>query len=70
MKALLRCSLALLLFLPLGCRSGSSASGADLPCTCGTAEADLVGCAHAACLDGERNPDNPDCVCGGLTFEK
>jgi len=35
-------------------------------CVCGTPEADFEGCAHAACMKGTRNPDNPDCVCGPM----
>ena len=68
MKTLLRCSLlpALLCLLPLGCRSSAAAS--DLPCICGTAEADMQGCPNAICARGERNPDNEACVCGALSF--
>jgi hypothetical protein len=35
-------------------------------CICGTPEADFEGCPHPLCLKGERNPDNPDCVCGPM----
>jgi hypothetical protein len=65
-----------LLLLPLSCRSGSKneakhdALHAAAPCTCGQPEADVQGCAHHQCLKGERNPDNPDCVCGTLTIPK
>jgi len=53
---------------PLACRS--SAPRDEVPCTCGTPEADMRGCAHSLCLQGQRNPDNPDCVCGTLTLPK
>ena len=49
----------------LGCRS-SSAHADTIPCTCGQPGTDFEGCAHPSCLAGERNPDNPDCVCGPL----
>lgn len=42
----------------------------DVPCICGTDEALIDGCAHPLCLADHRNPDNPDCVCGTLTFEE
>ena len=61
--------LALLcLCLTAACRTDDAAQAdhASVPCTCGTAETDVVGCSHQACLAGERNPDNPDCVCGTL----
>ncbi len=35
-------------------------------CICGSPEADFEGCPHPLCLKGERNPDNPDCVCGPM----
>jgi hypothetical protein len=57
-----------LFLLPLGCRSTSAST--EIPCTCGTPEAAMEGCAHPLCLAGENNPDNPDCVCGTLSFEK
>jgi hypothetical protein len=57
-----------LILMPLACRGTDGA--ADIPCTCGQPEADLEGCAHPKCLAGERNPDNPDCVCGTLTIPK
>ena len=41
-----------------------------IECTCGSPEAMLEGCAHPKCAAGENNPDNPDCVCGTLTFEE
>jgi hypothetical protein len=60
-----------LLLLPLACKSSKSSAGAeDIPCTCGTPEADMEGCAHALCLAGKTNPENPDCVCGGLSIQK
>ena len=58
----------------LGCKSrahvpaSSPAHSPALPCTCGTLEADLEGCAHSRCLAGEKNPENPDCVCGTLSL--
>ena len=56
------------LVLPLACHS--NAPRADVPCTCRQRAADIEGCAHAPCLSGHRNPDNPDCVCGSLTIPK
>jgi len=72
MKNRLRLALlpALLCLLPLGCRSSSPAPAHQLACTCGTPEADLQGCPNASCLQGKRNPDNPDCVCGTLTISR
>jgi hypothetical protein len=68
MKPLLTLASLVICSLSLGCR----ASGArhDVPCTCGQPEADIEGCAHEKCVAGERNPDNPDCVCGTLTIPK
>jgi hypothetical protein len=57
---------ALLTALPSSCKSSSADASADVPCRCGTAQADLEGCAHPACRAGKTNPDNPDCVCGQL----
>jgi hypothetical protein len=69
MKRSLRLALLVpLLALPFGCRSNAPSS--EVPCTCGQPEADLVGCAHATCLAGERNPENPDCVCGTLSIPR
>lgn len=64
-------SLALLVLcsVPLACRS-SGASMHEVPCICGQPAADFEGCAHEACVKGQRNPDNPDCVCGSLTIPK
>lgn len=67
--------LALLCILPAACRTDGSAEAARadhalVPCTCGTAEADVVGCSHEGCLVGERNPDNPECVCGTLDIRQ
>ncbi|MCA8979067.1 MAG: hypothetical protein H6831_02380 [Planctomycetes bacterium] len=42
----------------------------NVPCICGTDEALIDGCAHPLCLQDKRNPDNPDCVCGTMTFEE
>ena len=63
-------SLALLALclLPLSCRSGAQRT--EVPCTCGQPEADFRGCEHHQCLAGQRNPDNPDCVCGTLSIPK
>lgn len=55
---------ALFAALPLACKSAPAS--AEIPCTCGTPEADLQGCAHPLCLAGKNNPDNPNCVCGKL----
>jgi hypothetical protein len=50
------------------CKSSGNAAAqaAAERCICGTPEADFEGCPHPLCLKGERNPDNPDCVCGPL----
>jgi hypothetical protein len=50
------------------CKSSGSdaATQAAQRCICGTPEADFEGCSHPICLRGERNPNNPDCVCGPL----
>lgn len=61
-------SACLLAGLSFACHSTSSA--ADVPCICGTPEADLQGCPHRTCLAGQRNPDNAACVCGGLTLPR
>ena len=68
-RALVRCGLILLLLLPIACRS-TDKKAAELPCTCGTAEADFQGCPHASCLAGRNNPDNPLCVCGTMSIPK
>lgn len=68
MKHLLPLLLACAIGLPLACRS--SAPAADLPCICGTPEADMQGCPHSTCMHGERNPANPDCVCGSLSIPR
>ena len=60
----------LLILSPLACRSSSSSSLREVPCTCGTPQADMQGCAHATCLAGKQNPDNPECVCGALSIPK
>jgi len=52
------------------CGSNSSKADYDVPCICGTDEAQIDGCAHPACIADEHNPDNPDCVCGTMTFEE
>jgi len=50
------------------CKSSgnSAAQAAAERCICGTPEADFEGCPNPLCLKGERNPDNPDCVCGPM----
>jgi hypothetical protein len=49
------------------CKGPSSkAEASAVCCTCGTPKADFEGCAHPMCLRGERNPDNPECVCGPM----
>jgi hypothetical protein len=68
MNALRHALFLALCLLPLACRA--SAPDESVPCTCGTPEADLQGCAHHKCLAGERNPANVDCVCGTLTIGK
>ena len=59
---------ALLVALPMACKSSSSSSASSegVPCQCGTPLGDLEGCAHPTCLAGRNNPDNPDCVCGTI----
>jgi hypothetical protein len=59
----------LCLTLALGACRSADKSYSDAPCTCGTPEARFGGCAHPACMSGEGNPDNPDCVCGGIEIE-
>jgi hypothetical protein len=49
-----------------GTGADSAAVAAAQRCTCGTPEADFEGCTHPACVKGERNPENPDCVCGTM----
>ena len=48
--------------------SGSTAhpENAEIPCTCGTADALFEGCANPMCASGHNNPNNPDCVCGTI----
>ncbi len=65
---LARLLVSCLAMLSFACRATPSA--AAVPCTCGTPQADIEGCAHATCLAGATNPDNPDCVCGTLSFPK
>jgi len=38
----------------------------DAVCVCG-GDGDLSGCFHEKCRNGENNPDNEACVCGGLS---
>ena len=40
----------------------------DVPCRCGEAEADLLGCACQACSSGAGNPDNELCTCGAIAI--
>lgn len=68
MQPLRALALSVFCLLPLACHSSSARY--EVPCTCGQPEADIEGCAHPACLRGERNPDNPDCVCGSLTIPR
>jgi hypothetical protein len=68
MKTLRLLVLLALAAVPLACRSGGTRE--EVPCTCGQPAADIEGCAHATCLQGKRNPDNADCVCGSLTIDK
>jgi hypothetical protein len=63
-------ALLVLCTVPLACRSSSGAAASEVPCTCGEPTTDIEGCAHSSCLKGERNPDNPDCVCGSLSIPK
>ncbi len=67
-NAISRIFVSALACLPLACKSSSGS--ADVPCTCGSPEADLDGCAHALCVAGKHNPDNPDCVCGTLSLPR
>ena len=63
---------AVLLLLAAGCRSTSSEADVQLTepellaCVCGQDQGALLGCPHPDCVEGLGNPDNPDCVCGGL----
>jgi len=41
-------------------------SGAE--CICGQPEAAILGCPNELCLQGLRNPGNPDCICEPLTI--
>jgi hypothetical protein len=59
MKSLRMLALSAVCLLPLACRS-TAAEGDEV----------IEGCAHEACLHGERNPDNPDCVCGSLKIPR
>ncbi len=68
MKFLFPLLAAALLVLPTACKSSPKAP--EPPCTCGTPEADIEGCAHPSCLSGTTNPDNPHCVCGKMEIPK
>jgi len=50
------------------CKSSGDAAAqkAAERCICGTPEADFEGCPHPLCRSGQRNPENPDCVCGPM----
>ena len=64
---------AALLVLPLACKSeasGSEAPEKSVACTCGDPSTDIEGCAHALCVAGQANPDNPNCVCGTMSLPK
>lgn len=50
-----------------GCRSDDAAQ-ADFPCICGTPDAAVTTCLHPLCVSEEGNDENPDCVCGTLSF--
>ena len=39
---------------------------AEVPCTCGEEDAELLGCMCESCLSGVGNRDNPYCTCTGL----
>lgn len=41
----------------------------DVDCICGQPLEAIEGCPHPLCIAGERNPDNPDCVCGPIEFD-
>lgn len=67
-------SLLLLLAVTLvlgACPSASSKDeAADIPCICGTEDGDVLGCHNPVCATGQRNPDNPDCICGPITADE
>ena len=69
--------LAVILLLGLvtslsACKSAGddAAAASAVRCTCGEPETDFDGCAHPMCVKGERNPDNPLCVCGPMKIGK
>jgi len=68
MKSLRTLALLVSCVLPLACHSTPART--EVPCVCGQPAADFEGCAHHKCVKGERNADNPDCVCGTLTIPK
>jgi hypothetical protein len=47
----------------------SHTASSAIRCVCGTPEADFEGCAHPMCVHGERNPENPACVCGPMKMD-
>ena len=59
-------------FFACSSTSGGSTESAQLSepdkldCVCGQPDGDLIGCHHPACVSGQGNPSNQDCVCGGL----
>ncbi len=68
MKAVRSFVLLVTCVVPLSCRSNSSQH--DAPCICGEPAANIEGCGHHMCVNGARNPDNPECVCGPLSIPK
>ena len=63
--------LPLLALGSLACRSQPDASdAAAVECICGEPIADVEGCPHPVCARGERNPGNPECVCGTLSIPR
>ncbi len=65
-------ALAVLALLAVpGCRSTSAEPSEPelLACVCGDPYVDLLGCTHPLCVESEGNPENPDCVCSGLSVE-
>ena len=53
------------------CKSGDHHdSVSDVPCTCGTPEAAIDGCASACCVSGEGNAENSDCACSAVEIDE
>ncbi len=67
---------AMLLALSFACGSNPPepewppVAAPEVPCTCGTPEAAMLGCAHPTCLAGKNNYANPDCVCGTFAIPR